>query len=172
MGVDDMKIKVNKGLDDLIMRLDRLAGKTDKIARGALGEAAKVSVEAVKDAIEAIPETPEGKQGLPKYAAPGTQIRGATSAQKEDLINSVGIAPFKNNGSVVNTSIGFDGYGSIPTKQYPGGVPNALLMRSIESGTSFREKTPVIRKAHSKIKAEAVQAAERKAKELINNIMK
>ena len=36
------------------------------------------------------------------------------------------------------------------TKRYPNGVPNQMLMRAVEGGTSFRRKTLVVRKSARK----------------------
>ena len=55
------------------------------------------------------------------------------------------------------TKLGFDGYGSIPTRKYPKGVPNQMLMRSIESGTSFRKKNAVVRKSVNGARKKAVK---------------
>ena len=52
----------------------------------------------------------------------------------------MGISPIKHDGDYINAKVGFDGYGSIPTKKYPKGVPNQLVARSVNSGTSFLKK--------------------------------
>ena len=64
-----------------------------------------------------------------------------------------------------------DGYGSIPTKKYPNGTPNVMLMRSIESGTSFREKHPVFRPAVNRSRKKAIEAMRNKFDEQIKKKM-
>ena len=66
----------------------------------------------------------------------------------------------EESGDCVNTKAGFDGYGSVKTKKYPKGVPNSMLMRSVESGTSFREKHPTVRPAVNKTRKQAQKIME------------
>ena len=71
----------------------------------------------------------------------------------------MGLAPIQEKElGYINTKLGFDGYGSVPTKSHPNGIPNTLLMRSIESGTSFRKKNAVVRRSVNQAKASAVKA--------------
>lgn len=161
-----MRIEVSAGLENLTKQLDQLAAKSRSISRAALGEAAGVTIQEVKKAIQTLPVEKS------RFGTPEKPLTGVTARQKADLLNSVGIARFRDSGGTVNTSIGFDGYGSTKTKKYPGGVPNAMLARSIESGTSFRKKTPFMRKAQSAIKGRALQAAEEKATEMVKKFLK
>ena len=63
----------------------------------------------------------------------------------------------RNDAGYINTKAGFDGYGSHITKSHPKGVPNPLVARSCESGTSWMNKQPFMRNAvaSSRKKAEA-----------------
>ena len=72
-------------------------------------------------------------------------------------MDGFGVSTFENQNGYLNVKLGFDGYGSIPTKQYPQGLPNVLLARSITTGTSFRRKNPAIRQAVQKSKKQAVE---------------
>ena len=83
--------------------------------------------------------------------SPEHKIAGVSRRQKADLIDSFGLAPIENDNGYIHTKAGIDGYGSIPTKKYPRGVPNVMLMRSIESGTSFREKHPIFRQPTNRL---------------------
>lgn len=76
-------------------------------------------------------------------------------------MNSFGLAPIKNDDGYIQTKAGVDGYGSVKTEIYPKGVPNVMLMRSIESGTSFREKKPIFRKATNRARKRAQQQMEK-----------
>lgn len=129
-----------KGLDEYAIKVRRLSQNSQAIIKKAVYNGADVVADAVKN----------GLRGLPVENGYGTKekpLRGISRKQKSDLIESMGLAPMKTKDGYINTKVGWDGYGSIPTKKYPKGVPNQLLMRSVESGTSFREKTPVVRKS-------------------------
>ena len=65
--------------------------------------------------------------------------------------------------------IGFDGYNEVQTKTFPNGQPNALIARSIESGSSTREKTPFLRPALAAARKQAIEAARVKFDEAIHN---
>ena len=69
-----------------------------------------------------------------------------------------GIAKFKNDGNVIQTSIGFDnsGYANLAGKT----VPVPLIANSINHGTSFMQKQPFLRKAFSQNQGAAVAAIE------------
>lgn len=101
------------------------------------------------------------------------KFSGVPKNQKKDLLDGLGIAPADvSYAGNTNTKIGFHGYGSFKTKKYPYGVPNALLARSIESGSSVRRKTPFVRKAVNKTEPKAIEAMQKKLDEKIENIMK
>ena len=46
----------------------------------------------------------------------GEKLTGLSSRQKKDLANGVGLADMKVELGYVNTKLGFNGYGSQPTK--------------------------------------------------------
>ena len=84
--------------------------------------------------------------------------------RKKDLIESFGVTPIsRDNQGNHNAKIGFDGYGSMPTKAYPKGLPNQLLARAVESGSSVRAKTPFVRPA--------VRASKSKVESTMGQIM-
>ena len=131
-----------KGVDEYIQRLDKLYGKTDKIIGSAIYEGTAVVMKAVKSAIDGIQT--DDSHGFGTAENPKT---GPTSIQKAGLWHSVGIAKMRNDNGFWNTKIGFDGYNYVKTKRWPQGQPNAMVARSIESGTSFMQKQPFMRKA-------------------------
>ena len=55
-----------------------------------------------------------------------------------------GITNMRHENGAWNVKIGFEGYNEVQTKTYPNGQPNALIARSVESGSSVRDKTPFI----------------------------
>lgn len=163
MGLGDMNIS-SKGLEGLIRSLDKVSGDVEQIASRGVYVAAGAIADEVKSGLQSLP-VQNGEDGKPPYAPKGEQLRGVTSQQKQDLIDSMGIARFREENGVITTSIGFHGTGSTTSKKYPGGIPNRTLMRGVESGTSFRRKTPVIRPAVNRVKNRAVQLAAEKITE-------
>lgn len=85
--------------------------------------------------------------GLPPFLATGKKANSISSVQKKDIIKGFGIASFENNNGFINVKIGFDGYGSYKTKSFPNGIPNVLIVRSLEKGTEFLLKNNVVTKA-------------------------
>jgi HK97 gp10 family phage protein len=85
------------------------------------------------------------------------EFTGLPDIQWKDLSEGLGIAKADiDNSGNANTKVGFKGYGSHPTKKYPNGLPNALLARAVESGSSVRKKTPFVRPAVNKSKSKAI----------------
>lgn len=78
-----------------------------------------------------------------------------TEKQKQGLIESMGLAPMRNDNGYINTKLGFDGYNKVITKSWPKGQPNAMIARVLESGSSAMDKQPFIRPAVSAKKNEA-----------------
>lgn len=170
MGLDGMKIEYT-GLTKLTENIDKLGAHSKGLARGSLGAAAGVTADEYRRAIESIPTEAPGKNGASRWATPEHPLVGITPAEKQDLLNAIGIATFQDAGSEVNTSISVTGYGSIPTKRWPQGVPNAVLLRSVESGTTFRRKTPVVRRAKTAAARKATEAAQKKLDELAKKLI-
>lgn len=73
-------------------------------------------------------------------------------------MDSFGLAPIQTDkNGFRHTKAGFDGYGKLKTKEYPNGVPNEMLARAVESGSSVRVKKPFVRPAVNATKNEAVE---------------
>lgn len=139
-----------KGLDEYSEKIRKLSKDSNYIIEKSVYNGAGVVANAIK----------KGLQDLPidnRFGTTENKLHGVSRRQKSDLIDSMGLAPIEHNISgYVNTKVGWDGYGSTPTNKYPKGVPNQLLMRSVESGTSFRKKTPVVRRAVNSVREKAV----------------
>ena len=133
-----------KGLDDVVSSLSRAGANTDKLCKKALYEGAKIVADEVKKGVQGIPVV--NGYGTDSDPLPG----GAKALQKAGLLNSLGVSTFRDSGGNIDTSIGFDGYNLLKTKKHPGGQPNRLIARSIESGTSFQMKHPFVRPAISR----------------------
>jgi len=154
-----------RGFDELELQLSKLADP--ELAKDVVMAGAQPVADEIRKSIEALPEDKF------RYLKKNEVFTGVPKQQKQDLLDSLGITPpdidFDGN---TNTKIGFDGYGKIPTKKYPKGVPNQLLARAIESGSSVRKKTPFIRKAVNKSKKLAEAEMQKKLDEKIKIIMK
>ena len=140
-----------RGLEEYANRLGALWKDSEKIMKEAVYAGASEVADSIKSGLRSIPTSNE--RGTPDHP-----VEGVTNRQKADLIDAFGLAPIEDRDGYIQTKAGFDGYGRTPSKKYPKGLPNALLMRSVESGTSFRKKTPVIRKAVNKSRKRSVQA--------------
>lgn len=150
-----------QGLAEYAQMLNRFEGKSDGMIKAAIYEGADVVADAVMNEIRALPT--ENGRGSEKQ-----KLKGISTVQKKDLIDAAGLADMdKNENGDWNTKYGFDGYGSVPSKKYPKGLPNILLVRSIVAGNSFRAKNPFIRRAVNKCRPTAEQAMEKKIDEAI-----
>lgn len=154
-------------LDKYVRQLERLGKNTDTIIGEAVYDMAKIVADEVHQRLETMPSVPDD-EGLAAYRAK-TQIP-ITKAQKWGLVNSFGIASLKNENGYINVKLGFDGYNEVKTRKYPQGQPNALIARSIESGSSARDKYPFIRPAVQATRKQAIAAAEAKLDKKINDI--
>lgn len=139
-----------KAGDEYALKLSKLATNSDDIAKKAIFEAANIVADKIKANLNSLPDEKF------RYLKNGETFNGVPKVQKKDLIDSFGITPIKKDTDGWNAKIGFDGYGSVPTKAYPQGLPNQLLARAIESGSSVRQKKPFIRPAVNATKKKAL----------------
>lgn len=141
-----------EGADELLRKMDKLPEKAAKIAAEALYEGAGVMADAVSQAVHGI-ATEEFR-----YAAGGRK-RMPSPEEKEILEGARhGVARFKNDGTKIQTSIGYQnaGYATLNGKTKP--IP--LIANSIEHGTSFMKKQPFMRKAISQNQSKAIATIE------------
>lgn len=160
-----------KGIERYSRMLERLGDQSEKVIKSAVYKGAAIVADEIKAGINALP-IEEGSNGLSPIGTPERKLNGITRKQKGDLMDGFGLAPMQNENGYIQTKAGMDGYGSIPTKKYPKGVPNAALMRSIESGTSFRNKHPVFRQATNRVRKRAEQEMTDELDRQIQIIMK
>ena len=132
-------------------QLKKLSGRTEEVAKKAIYAGAKILTDEVRKNLDNLPEEQF------RFLMEGEKFGGVPPEQKKDLQDSLGVTPIKQDKTGDwNAKIGFDGYGSMPTTKYPKGLPNNLLARSIESGSSVRQKTPFVRPAIRKKKKEVL----------------
>lgn len=136
-----------------------------------LEDAARAGANPVADEIRnRLANLPEDEY---RYLAEGETFSGLSPGQKRDLDDSLGIAPVvRDKKGFVNAKVGFDGYGSFPTKTYPQGVPNALIARAVESGSSVRQKSPFVRPAVRATRKEAIGEMDKVITDGIKKIFK
>ena len=63
------------------------------------------------------------------------------------------------------------GNNSVQTKRYPGGQPNSVIARSVNSGSSFRQRIPFIDNAVNSSKSAAEQKMKEKIDKAIGEVM-
>lgn len=152
-----------KGLDDYIRAIERLGTDSETMIERSIYPGAAVIADAVKAGINSLNAREDGVRYGEGHKAPGP-----TAQEKHDLAESFGLAPMRNDAGYINTKAGFDGYGSHKTKSFPRGVPNALVARSCESGTSWMNKQPFMRKAvtssRKKAETEIIKAFDEETK--------
>lgn len=146
-----------KGQGEYFEKLQQLeqAFAKDATLEKAVRAGAVPVADQIRSNLSAVPSKPFRK------LKPGELIHGLSDSEKKDLEASFGLAPItRDKNGFVHTKAGFDGYGSFPTKTYPQGVPNALVARAAESGSSVRNKVPFVRPAVNATRKESVEAME------------
>lgn len=121
--------------------LETMADKAPKAAAGALYEGAGAMRQEMENQAKRIKTEPF------KYAA-GGETRMPSPEEKAIVERgAIGVAKFEKNDDGCNTSVGFSrsGYAMLAGKR----VPIPLIANSINSGTSFMQKQPFVRKART-----------------------
>lgn len=159
-----MRLEVGKGMDQYIQMLGNLEYKAGVDIGKAIYAGADIIADAIKANIEKITADDrnfvEGKRN------------GPTTLQKKALVASFGIAHQRNDNGFTNVKAGFDGYNKVKTKRWPSGQPNAMIARSIESGTSFMKKHPFVSPAVAATKDKAEREMARVIEQQIIQTMK
>ena len=153
-----------EGLDEISEMLSQLENDAQKIASMALYEGAGVMSGEIFRSAKAVRAEPF------HYAVFGTRL--PSEEEKEALLanGGIGIAKFDKNGSEVNTSVGYGNSGYTEIKGRQKAV--AQIANSINSGTSFMQKQPFIRKAASDGTKKATEAIRRAIEARVNEIIK
>lgn len=168
---------------EYIQQLERLYSDSVPIIKEAVYDGAAVVADEIKKNLNSLPVEEA------RWATSSNPLKGVTQRQKEDLLDGFGISGFDGVGgqagtrdlNFVNVKLGFDGYGRTHSKRYGwdkstgkvaaiGKLPNALLARSVESGTSFRKKYPFIRTAVNASKLRCENAMEERILDEINKL--
>ena len=152
------KMTIGKGMDEYLAKLGNLEFAAPGLVGQAIFEGAKIVTDQVRAEIE------ESK----RVATP----RDPTQVEKDGLLDGLGIATKKNDGGYINVKVGMEGYNTDKTKKYPQGKPNAMIARSIESGSTVMKRNAFISRAVNKTKKEAEAAMQKVFEEGIEKIVK
>ncbi len=129
-----------EGMEELSGMLREMGESAESVASMALYDGAGIMADEIKKGAEGIKTAPF------KYAGPG-RTRMPSPEEKAVVLSAegMGISRFKKDGDGVETSVGYAsaGYAEMAGKT----VPIPLIANSINSGTSFMQKQPFIRKA-------------------------
>ena len=113
--------------EEYAVKLSRYAAKSDEIAKKAIYTGAGMVADEIRKNIEALPEDEF------RHLNTGETYKGIPKEQKIDILHGLGGTPIDGDrDGNHNAKIGFDGYGSMKTKKYPKGVPNALIARATD----------------------------------------
>ena len=184
------------GLDEFGEKLRQLEAEflSDEPIERAVAKGAKPVADGIRTHLQGVPTEPfrrlrsssESRTSVdsmlaeksyrlsPAYRVAWKKSKGIfhslSNMQLLDMLRSFGLTPVKRDNGFVHTKAGFDGYGSFPTKTYPNGVPNQLLARAVESGSSVRQKHPFVRPAVNATKNEAIREMEKSIDEDLKKI--
>lgn len=137
---------IGSGITKYIKTLESIDLQGPTIAGHVIYEGAAVVADQIKTEINALPVSDRGSS---------TTI---TPEQKKGLADGFGISKMRDENGNFNVKLGFDGYNTKITKSYPKGQPNAMIARSVISGTSWFRKNDFIEKAVKASRAKALEA--------------
>ena len=134
-------VKFSTEVEGFETELEKLAQLTQKAAvERILMAGAKVVRAEIVRRLDALPTEKDRRLNVES----GERFQGVPARTKTELRNDLGISPMQSENGSSNVKLGWDGYTDRKTKKYPAGVPLQLLARSIESGSSVRQKTPFV----------------------------
>lgn len=154
-----------EGIDELVAQFEKLSGESEEIIGKAIYNGASVVMKQVVGAVESI-NTDN------RFGTSENPVSGPSTKQKMGLAQSLGITKMRKDGNFWNVKIGFDGYNDIKTKKWPNGQPNSMIARSIESGTSWMQKQPFMRRAEQSARGPCEAAMAQTVDKEIQRIMK
>lgn len=141
------------GIREIEDLLSTVASEAETIAKKALYRGAGVIADGLKSDIHELPlDENHGTEEHPK--------KGPTHAQRNGLIHSLGISTMTTKNGVTDVSVGFSGYNTVKTKNWPEGQPNAMVARAVERGTSYMCSNQFIKPSIAKNKIHAIKEME------------
>lgn len=103
--------KITFDASQYMAALEKLGRDFAPAAKAAIYDAAGIVAAEISAEITALPRTADYVQGRP-----GDLIDGVTDAQRAGLLEGLGIAKMQDDGGMVHTKVGFDGYNATVTK--------------------------------------------------------
>lgn len=154
------------GMEEISRLLTQLDDAAPGIAARGLYEGAKVMAESMRREMAGI-------RTAPFRFAKGGETRLPSPEEKAVLEQAgVGVAKFSKNGTEIDTSVGFNssGYADVEFSHMRSGArtnytekgsnqkPIGVIANAINSGTSFMQKQPFVRRAEKAGTGKALQA--------------
>lgn len=159
------RVKGVKGGEEFSALLNLAADKAVTVAKVAVFAGIGVLADAIKAEIRDLPE----QAG---YVEEGQKRNVISPWSKAIMEQRLGISRIESTSDGANAVVSLAGYNGRPTEKYPNGVPIPMIARSIESGSSVREKNPFIRRAYNKAKTQAQQKAIDAGQQKLNELIK
>lgn len=154
-----------KGGDEYLLKISQLeAALKDEICGTAIYGAAGIVADEIRSQLETVP-TDES------YGTASEPTRGPKTAQKEALLDALGISSMEEKDGYFDVKIGFDGYNGITTKRWPHGQPNQMVARSIERGTSWMKANAFVKRAAAATRKRALEFMKNSVDVSIRKIM-
>lgn len=155
------KITIKDGLDKLTRDIQRLYADGTDIIKSSVYDGAGVVADAYRESIRSIPIDNR------YWVKDGDRKTGLQISQVNGLLEGMGIARFEEKSGEIQTRVGVDGYNSNVTNRWPQGQPNAMIARSLVSGTSFLRAYDFVGRARRNARTKAENTMKRKLEEEI-----
>lgn len=149
-----------KGLNEYVKKLENLSNafNAEVCVENAVTKGSEVVSEITLKELRAMPTDDR------RWVNPPDQRKGLRSYEKKDLIEVWGITPLDIKRNLIDRKTGVDrGYNRA-------GTPNVVIARSLERGTSFLQKNPVISRASRKARKPCLDAMQQSLNEDIVKI--
>lgn len=157
------------GLKNVINDLGELSAEAERIFGKAIYAGADIITDEVRERIKGLNAVPD-VEGIKAWKA--GKPAPLTIKAKAGLLQGLGIATMQKNGGSYDVKVGFDGYNDVKTNKYPDGQPNALIARSLESGSSIAAAQPFVAPAVSAKRRPAQNKMEDVFEQEVKKIMK
>ena len=158
------------GFDTYLEQIRALRDDALPICKATVYPGAAILAQKMREETEALP-TITNRQARQNYRD-GTINTALSEGQKAGLLEGLGITPIsRQQGGIIQCSVGFAGYNGVKTKHFPGGQPNAEVARSLEKGTSYLKRNAFVARAVRKARSEAIEAMRAEADAQIERIM-
>lgn len=148
-----------RGFQEFLDQLVRAGQASGKVTGVALYEGVKVVADELRAQTEDLPVD----RGKKKKDGKNSK-RGLTAEEKQGLLERLGSSTARKTGADKNIVIGFGGYSSHKTETWKQGVPNALVARSVDRGTSFMRATHFLSRT-ARLSKDRAEAAMKEAAE-------